>query len=344
LETSKSKKVSLKINTENLYLALRKMFNATITKATYETSKLHGGTIGDVYLISGKATTDKNKVYQYKIVNKIQKKFKRKFDDMSWRREFDLYNSNFSKSFSDDFRWPECYYSQINENYIELWIEYIEGIKGLDLTIEMSKKAAYFIGRFQGKLYKEKHYLNELTNLSNIDFMKNVYLYYRSWSELYDYIRAENCEIPKHLCKMMIDIDENEKNIWQNINKLPIVLCHRDYWNMNIFYTNNKFRIIDWDTTGFGYLGEDIASLIIDETDINIIVSCYKECIPEYYRGFSEYTDTITIKDNCIYELILIMFGYKLIEGFKFSESDKEKNLLLNILQKIYEIGQLERK
>jgi thiamine kinase-like enzyme len=174
--------------------------------------------------------------------------------------------------------------------------------------------------------------------------MKNVYLYYRSWSELYDYIRAENCEIPKHLCKMMIDIDENEKNIWQNINKLPIVLCHRDYWNMNIFYTNNKFRIIDWDTTGFGYLGEDIASLIIDETDINIIVSCYKECIPEYYRGFSEYTDTITIKDNCIYELILIMFGYKLIEGFKFSESDKEKNLLLNILQKIYEIGQLERK
>ncbi|MEN8908065.1 MAG: hypothetical protein ABF289_19095 [Clostridiales bacterium] len=62
---------------------------------------------------------------------------------MSWRREFDLYNSKLVDYFSDSFRWPECYYSEINEDEIQLWMEFVEGNTGLDLKLEMLEKTSY---------------------------------------------------------------------------------------------------------------------------------------------------------------------------------------------------------
>jgi len=46
------------------------------------------------------------------------------------------------------------------------------------------------------------------------------------------------------------------------IERLPVVLCHRDFWVANIFYKDQKILLLDWDTTGWGYMGEDIASWI----------------------------------------------------------------------------------
>ena len=157
-------------------------------------------------------------------------KWERYSDPDSWRREYDFYNSNFGTLFSESFRWPECYHVEMNEevNETQLWMEYIDGISGLDLTGEMYERAAEELGRFQGKLYAEQPViLQHLTNLSKVDYMKNFYLHYRSWNRVYDYIRSEDCEIPKHLSKMLIDIDESAEDIFNRIEKLPIVLCHR---------------------------------------------------------------------------------------------------------------------
>lgn len=48
-----------------------------------------------------------------------------------------------------------------------------------------------------------------------------------TWNEVYDYIRAEECEIPKYLCDMLIDVDERSDEIWETIEQLPVVLCQR---------------------------------------------------------------------------------------------------------------------
>lgn len=48
--------------------------------------------------------------------------------------------------------------------------------------------------------------------------------------------------------------------------------------------------------------------------------------------------DVSDISDHCIRELILFMFGYRLVEGYKFAKSPEDKTLPLNTLQKIYEI------
>jgi len=333
---------------ETLIDVLCKIFGATITSAGYQTKRLHGGTLGDVRLVTGIAIASGGEKLPYRVVLKIQGKWERHGDPGSWRREYDFYTSEFGTLFTDSLRWPDCYHAEINDEETEtrLWIEYIEGISGLDLTGDMYERAAEELGRFQGKLYAERPaVLFNLTNLSKVEFSKKFYLHYRSWKKVYDYIRSDDCEIPKHLCQMLIDIDENEDIVWGRIEKLPVVLCHRDFWVTNLFYKDGKIVLIDWDTAGWGYMGEDIASLIADEADVKHMVEYYQRCVPAYYKGFSAYADATHITDYCVYELILVMFGYRYVEwymnaesGNKLSETEDKKAFHLQALQKIYEM------
>ena len=333
------------INERALVQALCNMLNTEIKQADFQTTQLHGGTLGDVQLVTGNCETADGRTMPYKIVSKTQKKWKRHGDPGSWRREYDLYKSDFGALFSDSFRWAKCYLAQINEeeNETEIWMEYIEGVSGLDLTGDMYERAAEELGRFQGRLYAERPaVLQNLTNLSKVEYVKGFYLHYRSWKEVYDYIRSDDCEIPKHICKMLIDVDENENEIWSCIEKLPIVLCHRDFWVTNIIHGDNKTILIDWDTAGWGYLGEDIASLIADEADVPNMAEYYQRCVSSYYRGFSEYVDVSHITKHCVRELILLLFGYRIVEWYKFAKTPDGKTLHLNTLQNVYEMRNLD--
>lgn len=333
----------IEIKSETLTYVLSKILGTNIVHADYKIKQLQGGTLGNVQLVTGTANTTDGKKLPYNVVWKKQKKWERYSDPNSWRREYDLYTSDFGKLFNDSLRWPECYHTEINGDEIQIWMEYVNGTSGLNLTGEMYERAARELGRFQGRLYVEQPViLQTLTNLSKVDYMKNFYLHYRSWNEVYDYIRSSDCPIPKHLCDMLINIDTHSDEIFNRIERLPIVLCHRDFWVANIFSHNDKILLIDWDTAGWGYMGEDIASLIADEADVNHMVEYYRRCVRAYYTGFSEYANTPNFPDHCIYEFILLGFGYRLVESYKFTESPNEKMYHLNMLQKIYEMKELK--
>ncbi|MFD1909931.1 hypothetical protein ACFTAO_01425 [Paenibacillus rhizoplanae] len=128
-------------------------------------------------------------------------------------------------TFTESFRWPVCYHAEMNEagDEMRLWLEYIDGISGLELTGDMYEQAALELGRYQGKLYADQpEVLHSLANLSHADFMKNTYLHYRSWPVVYDYIRSEECEFPQHVRQMLIDIDEHSDNIFlPGLNACP---------------------------------------------------------------------------------------------------------------------------
>ncbi|WP_274654590.1 aminoglycoside phosphotransferase family protein [Paenibacillus humicola] len=329
----------MNIKLEKLIYALNQRFKKDIIAADCQTMPLQGGTVGNVYLVSGTAETAAGEKLPYRIMLKIQRKWERYGDPGSWRREYDLFASDLKATFSDVFRWPTCYHAEINaeENEIQLWLEYIDGVTGLDLTGDMYEKAALELGRFQGRLYAEQPaVLQSLTNLSHVDLMKNTYLRYRSWPVVYDYIRSEDCELPLNVRQMLIDIDEQADEIFTRIEKLPLVLCHRDFWVSNLIYADGNFALIDWDTSGWGYLGEDIASLIADEADIDHMVEHYRRCIPMYYKGFSEYADVSRISDHCVYEIILHLFGYRLVERYLHTEAEDEKTKHVLTLQKIH--------
>ncbi len=325
-----------------LYKALNNMFDTNIIKATSETKKLHGGTVGEVLFIEGIATTATNEEVPYKLVHKIQKQWKRHLDPDSWLREYDLYQSNLDTLMSDSLRWPICYYSDKSEDEVHLWMEFIDGVTGDELTLDMFEVASKEIGRFQGKLLRDKPAeLDTISNLSRETMIKEIYHRYASWTEVYDYIRREDCELPNHICQMIIDNDEKSEELWTEIEKLPIIFSHRDFWVTNIIYLEGRIGLIDWDTTGWGSLGEDIASLIIDETAPEMIHDYYKTCIPAYIEGLSEFIDMSNYKNLFIFEQILLFFGYRLVEDFKFTKSETEKKYCLDVLEKLAELNKI---
>jgi len=326
------------INLEVLIFVLSKILNTTIIRANYQLKQLHGGTVGNVWLLEGFAYAQSIEL-SFKVVLKIQKKWERYGDPNSWRREYDLYESKLGDFFLDNLRWPKCYHMEMHENEFELWLEYIDGTSGQDLTGDMYEAAAYELGRFQGKLYNEAPpELKNIVNLSEPDAMEKFYRHYKSWDVVYDYIRSDSCEIPKHLCDMIISADETAGDMFLRIKQLPVVLCHRDFWITNIFYSFGCINLIDWDTTGWGYLGEDIVSLIADEADVENMVEYYHRCMIAYRRGFSEFENISHIDNLYIRERIVLHFGYRLIEWYLDAKTHKDKQFHLDTLQKIYEL------
>jgi hypothetical protein len=324
---------------QTLLQVLSTKFNQDIIEASHEVQTLQGGTVGIVYLITGVATSNAQINEPYKLVLKIQNKWERYGDINSWRREYDLYASDLNQTFPSDFSWPECYHMALTNDSFELWMEYIDAPSGQKLTLEMYQKSAEAIGRFQGNLFRDKpDIMTKINNLSSQDYVKSFYYHYCSWNEVYDYIRSSECDLPKDICQMIIDLDDNDHEIFEQLDQLPIVFCHRDYWNTNLFYLDDRIIAIDWDTAGYGYFGEDIASLVADETDPSKMVDYFRSCIAAYVKGFSQYVD---IKGNVyqnIHNIILLMFGYRLVESYKFASNQTEKALAKDSLQSIFDM------
>lgn len=333
------------INSDTLKKVLTDMHNLPIADVVFDVKELQGGTVALVYLIEGTFITNNKNQHAFKVVLKKQSKWERFRDPLSWRREFDLYSSNMTEFFSDSFRWPQCYHADMNpeENQFELWLEYIDGTTSINLDKRMLEKAAFELGRFQGRVYSAGNVLAlKLSNLSAVDYVKNFYEHYRSWPVVHDYIRSEKSEIPKHICAMLIDFDDNAEHHFIQIEKLPKVFCHRDYWIANILYTNNAIIAIDWDTSGWGYIGEDLASLIADEADNEHMVEYFELLVSAYYKGFYDQV-SISIEANHIIEFILAMFGYRLVEWYLESSTAERKAIHLETLQRLYEIKNRQR-
>lgn len=327
---------------DKLKYVLGKKFGSDITSADYKTKRLHGGTLGDVWLVTGDAVCSNGTILPYKVVYKTQQKWQRYGDPLSWRREYDLYTTLPDEVFTGALRRPICYHAELDDGEVRLWTEYAEGISELELTPDMYERAARELGRFQGRLYASLHKeLRGLTNLSAPDYMINFYLHYRSWSEVYDYIRADDCPIPVHLREMLVMCDEHSDGIFEGLEKLPLVFCHRDFWVANIFCSRDEIMLIDWDTAGWGYPGEDIASLIADESDIGNMVENFRRCVTAYNDGFSEYSDALPVTENNVYEMMLLKFGYRLVERYKFADTEDSRQEAVRTLQKIYEIGRI---
>lgn len=329
------------IKMETLNSVLSQMFNKEVRSADFRKAPLQGGTVAKVELATGTAETADGDKRPYRVVLKTQKKWERFADPDSWRREYDLYASELGATFTDAFCWPACYHAEMNEeeNEYRLWLAYIDGITGLDLTVDMCEHAALELGRYQGRLYAEKPAaLQRLNNLSDADLMKKTYWHYRSWPLVYDYVRSEDCAFPVEVRQMFIDLDQHADEIFARIEKLPRVFCHKDYWVTNLIFAESKIAIIDWDTAGWGHLGEDLASLIGDEADVDHMVDLYRRCIPAYYKGFSEYADVSSVTDHCVYEMILLRFGYRLVEWYLHAEDDEEKSLHARTLEIIHEM------
>jgi thiamine kinase-like enzyme len=317
---------------------LCKKFGQEITDADYQTRQLAMEEGVDVKLVYGSAVKEGGEKLPYRLVVKVKEKGHP--SETKSCRDHDLYTAGLGAIFTDRLRWAEYYHFEVNDN-VHVWMEYIDGVTGKDLSVKMLEDAAEELGRFQARLYKNPGILSDIGCLDIGDYLKRNY---RQWSPKtaeYKYIRSRGCTIPSHLTEMLIGIDDNFDDLYGNIKKLPVVLCHRDFWVDNIFYVDGDIVVIDWDFASWGYMGEDIACLIADDiADMNLLDEYYRKLIPAYFKGVSEYLDVSRLipGDNYIWEMIMILFGYRFVKRYMESDSAEYKEQQITALQKLYDI------
>ncbi len=214
------------------------------------------------------------------------------------------------------------------------------------------------LGRFQGRILQDPSLVRGIRCLSDTGFTRREYAELHVQQFTYEYLisppcrmpefvkemlktgelifipgksfeyamlRSPGCDLPKHLKQMLIDTDNRAEDIFRRLGALPTVLCHRDFWVENIFHTPEGIRLIDWDTTGWGPLGEDIASLVADDVDFDSFEENLKNCVPAYLRGVAEYADVSGVDSLHLRDQILIKFGWRMMQSYMFTRSPDEK-------------------
>lgn len=360
---------------ENLGRALAKMLGKRITGATSNAQPLRGGTLGDVRLVSGLATTTGGGCLPYMLVLKRRKRWERPADPGSWRREHDLYQSDLENAFGPELCWPKCYYSEIRDGVMELWLEHIDGVSGGSLGIDALELAALEWGRFQGRVAKEHTGLEDIVGLGDSGFVQRDFVHRYTKTHPRDLLVSEQCHIPGHikdmlktgairlldgrslehswLCSegcdlpehtkaMLIGIGDRKDELFSRLESLPTVLCHRDFWDENIFCFGGGIRVIDWDTAGWGFFGEDIASLIADGMDVGRFEENYRRLVPACVEGISEYMDAPDNAGTHILDMMLIRFGYRMAQQCMFTKPGGPKSWGWYALQKICEMRDAE--
>ncbi|MDO4565404.1 MAG: phosphotransferase [Clostridia bacterium] len=352
---------------ESLLEALSNKLKKQVLSAAYREEKLQGGTLGDVRLISGTAELKDDGEEPFKLVYKAQKRWIRPGDPGSWRREYDLYSSSFCELFADELSMPACYLARVDEGENRIWMEHLPGVSGGELSAAMLETAAYRLGSFQGRLFNELAALRAVACLSDegymsreceqwhgggfgIDFLCSdkcriserikAWIRRNPWSDgktlEYHYLRSNEYAVADRFKRMLIYADDRRGDILRAIASLPVVLCHRDFWSENIFYNEGRIALIDWDCAGFGYLGEDIASLIIDETEPENYEEYFRRFIAAYNAGISERAEIAPVSGSVIVRMMTLKFGYRIMQEEMFADSDEGRYESARKLEALY--------
>ncbi|MCL1859443.1 MAG: aminoglycoside phosphotransferase family protein [Oscillospiraceae bacterium] len=337
------------INKITLLKALDNMFGATVTDTIFQAEKLHGGTVGAVCKINGEAVIGDNSKRLYTLVLKEQKKWERNDDPNSWRREYDIYQKigDLYSVLPDNIRLPKCWHAEefmIGETPAwQMYMEYLDGVSGKNLTIEMLEYVMTELGKFQGNVCKYKP-----AALQNISCFSSDESYYKKErfifqiNEVAENINSDDCDmIPKHIRDMLTNTNNIETTM-SCIKNFPVTLCHRDMWHTNVFVSGDIITLIDWDCTGWGFLGEDVIQMLGELFDDKVFDIAYfedykKRLFSAYKRGASDYINMDFLTDKIVRD-IYFLWGSGIFWRYKYAEKTEEKKRYIDILQKFYEI------
>jgi len=311
------------------------MLGIPVQHIRYQSKSLQGGTLGDVQLLVGEASTQSGQQLPFRMVQKTQKQWHRPGDPGSWRREYDLAQSAFADYFPSALHFPTIYHTEITDDETRLWMEEISGISGAQLTLHNLEQAASALARFQGACMEKDDIMHRIVYLGDAEYLRRDFAQWTPDTVEYQWLRSSQCTIPKPLQTMLLDTQAQSDQILQRLHALPQVLCHRDYWTENIFVQNGSIAVIDWDCAGWGYIGEDIASLIADETEASQITAYYQALVPAYYNELRKFMQLPPMDTLPIREMILMKFGYRLVQQVMFAKEPEPKAEAIRILQQI---------
>ncbi len=262
------------VNKSTLTPIVQKLLqDKTFQVTDYKALRIDGGTIGEVYLIDGSGRSLQANVSDcsWSIVLKIQRPYVRFGDLESWQREVLIYQSQHFSELSSTFKIPRCLKVEEKfENETWIWLERVEGVHNLEMRLEEYALAARHLAHFQGLYLVDKELPTYPWLSTHYWQVKNVL----DWGsgalpwlvKMQKYPESDSLFTPDLLKETLVLWSERDQFL-DVLNRLPQTLCHRDYFAGNIFVQKDVVGeectvAIDWDCSGIGMIGEDIADLL----------------------------------------------------------------------------------
>lgn len=311
------------INKKSLISALSNMLGQNVSDAVFDTDILTGGTLGDVYKIYGTATRETESI-PFDIVLKIQRKWERHGDPECWRREFEIYRNGLYDAVPDSIKIPKCYFleeeadTDADADITYMWIEHIDGMTGneklhapeLSLSIE--------------KLGFLQAWYNRNGNM-NLPYIRSYPAVKSSFDLWYGKMRDTLIQpvsgFPDELRETLNHYASKADELFESLTSLPPTLCHGDVHHDNLFIRKSEsgtdVYLIDWDSAGFGYMGEDAVDVLMEafvysDRDVSLLPCFKKNIIESYIRGAKSGGVDLTLSEAQIRSIFVLAWGFRI--------------------------------
>jgi len=153
------------------------------------------------------------------------------------------------------------------------------------------------------------------------------------------------------LRQIIISNDDELETLFKNIAQMPIVLCHGDVWCHNVFYSDGKITLIDWESINWGHAFDDILHLVSDmiipysdifTINIESLDEYYRRFMSAYLKSFSEHADISQINYSYMWKKFITDFGYGVIGWYLSAETEKAKRRHIDELQKFHQLQEIK--
>lgn len=308
------------VNKQSLLKALTAMFDKTVCDADFEVELLNGGTVGEVNKIYGTAVME-NSSHPFELVLKIQRKWERHGDPGCWRREFEIYKSGLCYEIPDCIKIPKCYLLEEDEDITYMWMQYVTGLIGCDqLHSDELSLAAERLGFFQAY-----YHLNGDKNLPYIRSYPALESSFDLWyGKIPNRLKENISGFPDALREILRQYAEKAEDARysDSLKSLPVTLCHGDVHHDNIFLSETDHGyfdvyLIDWDSAGFGYMGEDAVDVLMEafiysDRDVSLIHDFRKIIIQSYCSGAKKGGVELDLPDSLVREIFVYAWGFRI--------------------------------
>ena len=217
------------------------------------------------------------------------------------RREFDAYASGVLDDIAPGVRTPRVYGKMLDaDGGMTLWLEevYHEGPRPLDAgaILTAARDLGGMSGRWIGRELKEPWYFTEW-----IDRHSQPEAVEQGLATL----RRAHPDAVAHLGDRLAAAEQlilKQSRIREILESLPQTLCHHDAVGANVFHTDTKTVLIDWESVGGGPVGADLASLIFSsvrrgDASASVVVPILDDALESYAEGFRAEAGSIAVED-----------------------------------------------
>ncbi|MBV7334731.1 aminoglycoside phosphotransferase family protein [Chloroflexi bacterium TSY] len=299
------------IDQETLAPIVRKVLKVESIEVTqWQHQPLQGGTVSLVYLFNGECRThsldsfpdNQTTTIPWSVVLKIQRQWERGGDPECWEREMMLYQSELFNTLPDTLTVPCCFdIIQKDQNEIWYWMEAVTGKTDTRMSLEDYCLAARHLAHFQGRFLVGQS-LPPYSWFSTRRWIANTVSNWGTgavpWLQRYRQLSQPERIFSPDIIEETIQLWQTRDALLDIVDSLPRTVCHRDYNAGNLFVRRDEnigeqTSVIDWDCTGIGAIGEDIAdmvgeALIFYDFDLGQAEELKESVLSHYYTGLCE--------------------------------------------------------